>query len=143
MLERYVREFGVRFACLDHLKLIKSKERDPVKAQAERMGGLSALAEEFDIPIFLSAQINRDGARAESPALHHLEGSASIEQDSETVILLDAKPPDTGEDRGDLIAVLAKSRDGKPCRERLWWEPEYYRIDQSYYDGMQEELPHA
>lgn len=78
---------------------------------------LKLLAKEFDCPVIIASQLNRDGVRdGQDPTLNALRESGSIEQDADVVVLVsedkDAMP---GEDV-PINAVVAKNRQG-PVRK--------------------------
>lgn len=63
------------------------------------------MAIEMEIPIIYLAQINRDGAEG-APKVNHIKGSGSIEEDADTVLLLDrpaVRDPDSEEPKHKLI----------------------------------------
>lgn len=69
--------------------LDKSREREEVSALTQFY---KTVANELDISVVILAQINRDGANSSTtgrPYVHQLKSSGSIEQDADTVILLD------------------------------------------------------
>lgn len=69
--------------------LDKSREREEVSALTQFY---KTVANELDISVVILAQINRDGANNSAtgrPYVHQLKSSGSIEQDADTVILLD------------------------------------------------------
>ncbi len=138
-VESHVREHGVRLVVVDHLRLINAPGRSEVEMQTARIGALADMAAEFDLPFLVAAQINREGGKSERPALHHLEGSGAIEQDSETVIILHAAAPDSDEDRSDMEGIVAKARDGITGRRKMVWEPQFYRIDHERWKAMRAE----
>lgn len=135
-VENHVREHGIRLVVVDHLRLIGVGGDGIYEQQTKRIGALAAMAAEFDLPFLVAAQINRDGGKSERPALHHLEGSGAIEQDSDTVILLHAPSPDSDQPRDRIDGIVAKARDGITASRTLNWEPKYYRIDHDRWMEM-------
>lgn len=131
--ERYVREQGVRFIVIDHLRLVNAGGKNIFERQTNASDGLSRLAAQLEIPILVVVQINREGGKADRPAIHHLEGSGAIEQDSETIILLHGSAPDSGADRSEMEAIVGKSRDGRTGKCILHFEPQFSRFDHDYW----------
>jgi len=133
MAEMYVREKGVRLLVVDHIRLINAGGKTIFERVSGAMDRLATLAAELDVSILAVSQINREGGKADRPAIHHLEGSGAIEQDSETIILLHGPSPDSGLDRSQLEGIVGKSRDGITGVQRMVFEPEYSRIDHGYF----------
>lgn len=140
--DAHIREYGVRFIAIDHMRLIRAEGRTEYEQQTWRSNRLADLARELDVPMLVAVQVNREGGKAERPALHHLEGSGAIEQDAETVLLLHAASPDSGEDRSWIQAIVAKARDGRTGTKTLPWQPQFYRIDYDHFANMQMEAPY-
>lgn len=104
---------------VDYLQLMSSGQRVESRQQEISMftRHLKLLAKEFDCPVIVASQLNRDGVKdGADPTLNALRESGSIEQDADVVILLsedrDAMP---GEDVA-INAVVAKNRQG-PVRK--------------------------
>jgi replicative DNA helicase len=142
---RLRRRGGVDFILIDHLRFIapedpRSQERDQLQ-QITR--DLKALAKELQVPVLLVAHLNRDANKRENhkPTLSDLYGSASIEQNADTVAFvhreeywLNKERPDSSSyeeydawssrvrphiGRGELI--VAKRRRGPTGEERVGW----------------------
>lgn len=104
---------------VDYLQLMSSGSRVESRQQEISMftRHLKLLAKEFDCPVIVASQLNRDGVRdGADPTLNALRESGSIEQDADVVILL-SEDRDTmpGEDVA-INAVVAKNRQG-PVRK--------------------------
>lgn len=104
---------------VDYLQLMSSGQRVESRQQEISMftRHLKLLAKEFDCPVIIASQLNRDGVRdGQDPTLNALRESGSIEQDADVVVLVsedkDAMP---GEDV-PINAVVAKNRQG-PVRK--------------------------
>lgn len=82
------------FVIVDYLGLLQpsrdAMRRGRVEQVQEITRELKQLAKDFDIPVVLLAQLNRDVERREDkrPMLADLRESGSVEQDSDTVIFL-------------------------------------------------------
>ena len=142
MAEMYVREKGVRLLVVDHIRLVNAGGKTIFERVSAAMDRLATLAAELDVPILAVSQINREGGKAERPAIYHLEGSGAIEQDSETIILLHGPSPDSGLDRSHLEGIVGKSRDGITGVQTMLFEPEYSRIDHGYFQEKLEQRQH-
>lgn len=104
-------------AFIDHLHLIPLRNTKDTLAQkiAEITRGLKLLAMELEIPIVLLCQLNRESAKDNrAPQVTDLRDSGSIEQDANTVILLDRTKNSVGEVVPNSIDLwLRKNREGK------------------------------
>jgi replicative DNA helicase len=131
--EYYVRERGVRLLVLDHLGLVRVDGSNIYERMTAASHQVANLAARLDVPVLVVVQINREGGKAEAPAIHHMEGSGAIEQDAETIVILHGASPDSGEDRSEMTAIIGKARDGRTGKVRLHFEPEYLRFDHGYW----------
>jgi replicative DNA helicase len=80
---------------VDYLQLLDSEEGSGKSFSREqevsRMSrGFKLMAKEFNIPIVVLAQLNRESEKSanKKPALHHLRESGAIEQDADLVVFL-------------------------------------------------------
>lgn len=105
-----------RIAFIDYLGLIQDTGNLGGNAKlyqiiAKITGSLKALAKRCSIPVVLLCQLNRDTARlGKSPELFDLRDSGSIEQDADTVLMLENK---WRNGRTEIIAWLRKNRSGR------------------------------
>ena len=103
-------------AFIDYLQLIRHFNRRLTLAQVigEITARLKTVAKECDIPIVLLSQLNRESARENrSPQLTDLRDSGSIEQDGDTIIMLERPRDDMGVVEDDRIDVwVRKNRNG-------------------------------
>lgn len=84
--------------------------------------GLKSLAVDLDVPVLTAAQFNREAARARNdargksemgvPALHQLRDSSQIEDEANTVIILDEPSRDDSLPYRRIKAVVSKNRSG-------------------------------
>ncbi len=110
---------------VDHVNYLtgnmKLQERERI---SESMRILNGIAKDGKATVFVLAQINRDGEQKAS--LSKLQGSSSIEQDSDNVLILEPKEDEyepSGRAKSDIQMVLKaqKVRDGaKGCIEYLF-----------------------
>ena len=106
---------------IDYLQLIRSVSNDKQQTGTEKLTAISneikALAMSQDVLIVTLSQLNRDAAEAEEPRMHQARGSGSIEQDSDTMILLHRK----GLEGPNWIidALVEKQRNFRPGKAEL------------------------
>jgi replicative DNA helicase len=88
--------------------------RDNRVAETESVSGAIAnFAREFEVPVLLLSQLNRDykSDKAEPPQMYHMKGSGSIEADSHIVALL--HNPNAKEEQNRSVSV----KQGGPTRD--------------------------
>jgi replicative DNA helicase len=108
---------GIKLVVIDYLQLIEpDNRRDPRQEQVAQISRrLKALAKELQIPLIALAQVNRasEDRQDHRPRLADLRESGSIEQDSDTVMMLhrpDRYEP--GQHEGIIEVIIAKQRNG-------------------------------
>ena len=138
-----VRRYGVSVAWLDYLTLIK---HDQVKGRQDRRlevaditRRLKDLAQELQIPIIALAQVNRQGDDV-VPSVAQLKEAGDIEQDADSIILLDL-PKEGGrkyvvmtdagphemsdaELKSHLVMAVRKNRNGPGGIEAAYFQAE-------------------
>lgn len=103
---------------VDYLGLMTSVGRVESRVQevSRFTRELKRLAMEFDCPVIVACQLNRESARdgTRPPSLTDLRESGSIEQDADVVILLSEDKPsaDTKKEDVGINADIAKNRQG-------------------------------
>jgi len=104
---------------IDYLQLMSSdidhKDNDTIKF-TEITRNLKRLAMDFDVPVLLLSQLNRnlDSRPNKRPVLSDLRGSGSIEQDADLVLFIyrdDVYNPDSI-DKGVAEIIVGKQRNG-------------------------------
>jgi replicative DNA helicase len=119
---------------VDYLQLMnpdqREKRRDLEIASITK--DLKAIASEFDVPVLLPSQLNRESVKAEGgePQLWHLRESGAIEQDADVVIFL-WEARDENRLGGDLKIrwKISKQRNGpKFDLGHVLFEPQYTRF---------------
>jgi replicative DNA helicase len=122
------------FAGVDYIQLLTSKGR--VENRQVEVSGfartLKLLAKEYEVPIMVGAQLNREVEhRAEKrPTMADLRESGSIEQDSDIVILLyrdDAYDPESPH-AGEIDFIVDKNRSGPKATIKLAFQGHYAQI---------------
>lgn len=142
---------------VDYLQLLDSDDshnrnfnREQQVSQMSR--GFKLMAKEFDLPVVVLAQLNRESEKLTSkkPQLHHLRESGAIEQDADLVtflhrdfksgILIDANGNSTV-NNADLI--IAKGRNIETADIQIGFEPakmKFYDLD-THYVPVSQQLP--
>lgn len=104
---------------IDYAQLMQSDERsikDPFQVASRNCTGLKRLANKYNIPILLLAQLNRqvDNRADNRPLLSDLKDSGSYEQDADVIMFLYReelyKPTPMNRYQAELI--IAKNREG-------------------------------
>jgi replicative DNA helicase len=89
--KRLIAENGVKVIFIDFLqKMATTKEENRNLAIGKLTGGLKALSKEFNIPVVILSQLNREveSRGSKRPELSDLRDSGEIEQDSDVVIFI-------------------------------------------------------
>ncbi|HLA84321.1 MAG TPA: DnaB-like helicase C-terminal domain-containing protein [Thermoguttaceae bacterium] len=114
---------GLALAIVDYLQLIQPEDRKlPREQQVARMvRSLKEIAREYDVPVLCLCQLNRQVDGDETPRLHHLRESGSIEQDADVVLFLSRREP-TEQEPHNAVLTVAKNRNGETGPLRLTWD---------------------
>lgn len=91
------------------MKIIQQKGETRSQAVGYVTRTAKQVALELDCPIFMLAQLSREGAG--EPKLEHLRDSGEIEQDADVVEFLWHNPDDTHKEGKVIQSVIAKGRD--------------------------------
>jgi replicative DNA helicase len=143
-VRRFVKDYGIKLMVVDYLQLLSnptSRSREQEVAEMSRC--LKRIAKEFEIPIIMLSQLNRDLEKRQQkrPVLADLRESGSIEQDADVVVFI-YRPEyykiDLWEDGSDTKntaeLIIAKQRNG-PCGSfKCTFIPEY-TLFADYEDG--------
>lgn len=121
---------------IDYLQLVEteggSKNYNREQEVARLSRGLKLMAMDFNIPVVVLAQLNRESEKLanKKPQLHHLRESGAIEQDADGVIFLhrDFKVGITQDENGQSTErqadlIIAKWRNGEPCEIKIGFDP--------------------
>ncbi len=130
------RVFGIKILFIDYLQLISAggkfnNKYEEITAISQR---LKIMAKELDMPIVCLAQLNRESLKSDSPQIHDLRDSGSIEQDADEIFLLhNPSGGDKAEDKynkpGVLQVHLAKNRFGATGKFELAFMKELGKIE--------------
>lgn len=130
---------------IDYLQLVdgetsnRNYNREQEVSKLSR--GIKIMAMDFQIPIVVLAQLNRESEKLSNkkPAIHHLRESGSIEQDADGVILLhrDWKSGITANADGsstefEADLIVAKWRNGETPEIKIGYDPpkmRFYDLD--------------
>ncbi len=124
----------IKLVIIDYLQLIEpDSRRDPRQEQVAQISRrLKFLARELEIPVVALAQVNRSSEDRQDhrPRLADLRESGSIEQDSDTVMLLhrpDRYEP--GQHEGIVEVIIGKQRNGPTGEITLAFIKQYMRFE--------------
>jgi replicative DNA helicase len=131
---RLKRRHDIKLVVIDYLQLIEpDNKRDSRQEQVAAISRrLKVLAKELHIPVIALAQLNRspEDRQDHRPRLSDLRESGSIEQDSDTVMLLHR--PDyyePGQHEGVVEVIVAKQRNGPTGDVTLTFVKQYMRFE--------------
>lgn len=103
---------------VDYLGLMQSDRRSDSRALeiSEISRNLKKLAREFEVPVLVCAQLNRESvSKSRRPALHDLRDSGAIEQDADIVLFVYRDDDYDGNDdkpQNQAEIIIAKNRHG-------------------------------
>ena len=105
------RRDGVRFFVLDYLQLVRAGREGVEEYQRVTIASqtMKQIAREYGVALVVLAQVNRDGGTREKPTMNDLQGSGTIEQDADQIVLVH-NPPNSDE---EPELILAKHRNGR------------------------------
>lgn len=127
---------GLDMIVVDYLQRMRPDGRNA--SRAEEVGsiaaGLKSMAVDLNVPVLTAAQFNREAAKGRSefrgqeqagiPALHQLRDSSQIEDEANTVIILDEPQREPGENVRRINAYVVKNRSGALKAARLHFYPQ-------------------
>jgi len=134
---------GLALAVIDYLQLIQPDDRRlPREQQVARMvRSLKETAREYDIPILVLCQLNRQADGDDVPRLSQLRESGAIEQDADVVLFLSKHEP-TEQEPHNAVLTVAKNRNGETGPLRLDWDAGRTRFSVPH-EGFSEFSDHA
>ena len=120
-----------RIAVIDYLQLMDMpKEANREQEIAKTTRALKNMAREFELPIVVLAQVNRNVVHRtdKTPTLADFRESGAVEQDANIAILLHRPEIHDPEDRpGELDLIVAKNRSGPLGTETVQAQMHYSR----------------
>ncbi len=125
---------GLKLVVIDYLQLIEpDNRRDPRQEQVAQISRrIKFLAKELQIPVIALAQVNRasEDRQDHRPRLADLRESGSIEQDSDTVMILHRPERyEPGQHEGIVEVIVAKQRNGPIGEINLAFIKQYMRYE--------------
>ena len=125
---------GLDLVILDYLQLLTSgrsrRPDDRFQEITEISRELKSLAREFDLPVIVLAQLNRDLEKRESkrPRLSDLRDSGAIEQDADLIVFIyrdEYYNKESSEEKGVAELILSKQRNGPTGTIKLNYHQQY------------------
>ena len=142
----FKRKHGLRLLVVDYLQLLKFGDGNGWIPRHEQIAAitrdLKSLARELSCPVIALSQLNRDlEKRADKrPQLSDLRESGSIEQDADTVLLLQAPDEDTVKNepslKDTLCVVIAKQRAGPTGTVTIRFDRATGRMENFSWDNV-------
>lgn len=122
---------AARLVVVDYLQLMEGPGESRQQAVAAVSRGLKRMAREFDVPVVVLAQVNRNPEHRTDhrPVAADLRDSGQIEADADLIILLhreDLHDPASTE-RGVIELIIDKQRQGARTTVSLGFQGEYGR----------------
>ena len=135
---------GLHLIGVDYLGLLTPETRSASRTRNDEVSelsrGLKALAMEFSVPVIAAHQLNRAGKDA--PRLEHLRDSGAVEQDANAVLLLhNPDESSAARERNPLDLLLAKNRQGRTGKIRLFMNPALMRFETEGFTETREQSP--
>lgn len=133
-----MKEGPLSLVVIDYLQLLRDKDAksgsEPLRI-AKITSTLHSIAREFDVPIILISQLNRNVEyRGGEPELHDLAHSGSIENDADIVLLLWDE-----DDEGETKKLkIAKNRDGEQQEIPIHFDGASFRFMDRFAPQTQE-----
>jgi replicative DNA helicase len=131
---RLKRRHDIKLVAIDYLQLIEpDNRRDPRQEQVAQISRrIKALARELEVPVVALAQVNRasEDRQDHRPRVSDLRESGSIEQDSDTILLLhrpDRYEP--GQHEGVIEVIVGKQRNGPTGEVTLAYIKQFMRYE--------------
>jgi replicative DNA helicase len=122
---RWRMDRGMELLVIDYLGLLRSGERSKSRYEETTIlsNAVKRLALDLELPVLCLAQLNRASDTEERPPrLSDLRDSGAIEQDADTVLLLEPA-------EGDSVHVMvSKNRSGRVGRATLQFEKQFTRF---------------
>jgi replicative DNA helicase len=135
---RLKRQHGIALAIVDYVQLIEpdGNGREPRHEQVARISRrLKHLARELHVPVVALAQLNRAAEDRARPRISDLRESGSLEQDADTVMLLQRPDEPRDGDPTYLVQVIvAKQRNGPIGEATLVYRRRFMRFE-NYMPG--------
>ena len=122
---------------IDYIGLIAEANsgRSRYEAMTQVSGALKAMAKEFNVPVIVLAQLNRqvENRKEQGPVMADLRDSGSIEQDADVVMLLNRRAGIQSKGDWDLNVMqiaVSKNRHGQTGLMEFEFEGKFSRISE-------------
>ena len=139
-LRRLTAKHSIGLVVIDYLQLVETSggsERRLYEQVSEISRGVKRLAREFNVPVVVLAQLNRESEKgARKPQLSDLRDSGSIEQDADIVLL--PVRQDGQDEHADVLGIdllIAKQRNGPLGRVPLKFLKRYAKFIELSAEG--------
>ena len=120
---------GIRGIIVDYLQLLKDGGDNDNQRIGRISRSLKALAREYDCPVLVLSQLNRQSEYRDDghPRLSDIRDSGAVEQDADVVLGLYRDKDDPLEE-GNLDVSILKNRQGPIARVTVPFDGEHVRI---------------
>lgn len=128
---------GLHFVAVDYVQLLNPTDSKLTRERqiADISWGLKTMAKELDVAVVSACQLNRSAARDKRPpTIAELRESGSLEQDSDTVVLLH-HPLLNDQPTGEVEFIIGKNRAGKLTQITLEFRGYQARISGGFGAG--------
>ena len=107
-----IKSNGIKFVVIDYLTLMKLPKADRRDlAIGDVIVGLKQLAKDFQIPVMVLAQLNRQADHS-GVQMSNIKDSGTVEEAADKIILLNPKS-DIFQKVRDLEVIIEKNKDGE------------------------------
>ena len=119
-------QHGLKAVFIDYIGLMDGEGENETLKIGNISRDLKALAKDFDIPVFVLSQLNRniEARKDRTPQLSDLRQSGNIEQDADVILFLDRDV----EDGREATLYVAKNRNGRIGRFKLSMDASFFEF---------------
>jgi replicative DNA helicase len=119
-----IRQEKIELLVVDYVQLVSAVAANERERITKISGQIRALAKDTGVPIVAVSQLNRpkDRNQNERPNKFSMKESGSLENDSNTILLIYRPMDDLGRPNGDDEIVIAKQRHGPVSNEKVFFE---------------------
>lgn len=97
---------------VDHLHYLVPRGDNQANVVGEISRQVKSMAKQYDLPVLMPAQMNREGSKSDDLSMYHIKDSGYVEQDADVVLLLQRGDPDGKSDLApnELLVKMVKNR---------------------------------
>lgn len=97
---------------VDHLHYLVPRGDNQANVVGEISRQVKSMAKQYDLPVLMPAQMNREGSKSDELSMYHIKDSGYVEQDADVVLLLQRGDPDGKTDLApnELLVKMVKNR---------------------------------